>query len=336
MLIALGQAQIPLLAAMLLGGCAAKLFRAVQHRSIDAGLGPTALFPLRLRPWAAGTLCAVEFGMGVGLIVTAGNLGAGGSATLVRIGTCLLFVVATLALVELRSIRPDIGCGCFGEFSSTPITARTLVRSVLLALSALGAVYVGPIPPVSRMKDLAQVLIFLVLELAIVALLSPEVRDLLVRIGYSEPCELRMPSPEQTLSALRRSSQWRRHHALLASEEPLDIWRELCWRYLTFPSRFNGRDAELVFAVYLQNRRPVVLSVLVDAATGCVVPWPVSSARPVGWRWARMLRRGSHAAPQPELPPWLSELPGQGRLAGQAEAAALGEDHPGANVSPVS
>ena len=45
--------QIPLLALMLLGGCAAKLGRAVQRRSIDAGLGPTALFPLRLRPLAA-------------------------------------------------------------------------------------------------------------------------------------------------------------------------------------------------------------------------------------------------------------------------------------------
>ena len=50
MLTALGQAQIPLLAAMLLGGCAAKFARGIRRRSIDAGLGPTALFPLRLRP----------------------------------------------------------------------------------------------------------------------------------------------------------------------------------------------------------------------------------------------------------------------------------------------
>jgi hypothetical protein len=329
MLTALGQAQIPLLAAMLLGGSSAKFARAVRRRSIDAGLGPTALFPLKLRPWAAGTLCAVELGMGIGLIVTAGTLGGGTPAELVRIGTCLLFVVATLALVELRSIRPDIGCGCFGEFSSTPITARTLVRSVLLAAAALATVNVKPIQPPQSFKDVAPILIFLVLELGIVALLSPEVRDLLVRIGYSEPCELRIPSPEQTLGALKRSSQWRRQYALLAAEEPLDVWRELCWRYLAFPSRFNGKDAELVFAVYLQNRRPVVISVLVDAATGAVVPWPVSSGRPAGWRWARMLRRGSHAAPQPELPPWMSELPGQGRLAGQAQAGAISQDQPG-------
>jgi hypothetical protein len=115
---------------------------------------------------------------------------------------------------------------------------------------------------------------------------------------------------------------------LLADEEPQDVWRELCWRYLSFPSRYNGRDADLVFAVYLQNRRPVVLSVLVDAMTGAVIPWPVSSGRPVGWRWTRLLRRGTHAAPQPELPAWLGERPAPGRLASQARAATLRQEQP--------
>ncbi|HKR67724.1 MAG TPA: MauE/DoxX family redox-associated membrane protein [Streptosporangiaceae bacterium] len=328
LLTALGQAQIPLLAAMLLGGCAAKFARGIRRRSIDAGLGPTALFPLRLRPVAAATLSAIELAMGIGLIVTAGSLGGTPAATLIRIGTCLLFVVATLALVELRNIRPDIGCGCFGEFSSTPITGRTLTRSILLAAAALGTVSVKPIRPHGLANDWVQVLAILAIELVIIAALSPEVRELLVRIGYSAPCELRMPTTDHTLSALRRSSQWRRHLALLAADEPQDVWRELCWRYMSFPSRYNGREADLVFAIYLQNRRPVVLSVLVDAMTGAVIPWPVSSGRPVGWRWARLLRRGTHAAPQPELPAWLGERPAPGRLAGQAHTTALSQEHP--------
>ena len=299
MLTALGQAQIPLLAAMLLGGCFAKFARGIRRRSIDEGIGPTALFPLRLRPLAAGTLSAIELGMGIGLIVTAGTIGRGFLAEVVRIGTCLLFVVATFALIELRSIRPDIGCGCFGELSSTPITGRTLTRSILLAAAALGTVYVKPIPPLGPDSNVLPILIFLAIELGIIAALSPEVRELLVRIGYSAPCELRM----------------------------------LCWRYLSFPSRYNGQDADLVFAVYLQNRRPVVLSVLVDALTGAVIPWPVSSGRPVGWRWAGLLRRGTHASPQPELPAWLGELPAPGRLAGQVQAAALRHEQPTASSS---
>ena len=50
MLRELGDIQIPVLAFMLLGGCSAKAARAIRRRSITAGLGPTALFPLRLRP----------------------------------------------------------------------------------------------------------------------------------------------------------------------------------------------------------------------------------------------------------------------------------------------
>src|SRR5258708_12881289 len=106
MLNALGVAQIPLLAAMLVGGCSAKFARAVRRRSIDAGLGPTALFPLRLRPWAAGTLCAVEFGMGIGLIVTAGPLGAGAPAMVLRPATRLPLLVPTVPLLQPRRPPP--------------------------------------------------------------------------------------------------------------------------------------------------------------------------------------------------------------------------------------
>jgi hypothetical protein len=316
MLTKLGDIQIPLLAAMLLGGCAAKLSRAIQRHSVAAGLGPTALFPLKLRPLAAGTLCAVELGLGFGLILTAGQFGRGTPALLIRISTCLLFVVATCALIELRSIRPDIGCGCFGEFSTSPITGRTLARSTLLAAAALGTVKVDPITKVPKALSAgAPTLIMLVTELGLFGLLSPEVRDVLVRIGYSAPCELKLLSPEQTIATLQRSAQWRRHHALIADDQPVDVWRELCWRYVAYRSRYNGRDAELVFAVYLQYRRPTVLSVLVNAATGAVMAWPVNSRRPVGWRWRLLLRRGAHTAPQPELPVWPGELPGTSRQA---------------------
>src|SRR5215813_13785937 len=239
-LTALQDAQLPILALMLLGGCAAKFARAVRMHSVDAGLGPTALFPLHLRPFAAATLCATELGLGIGLIATAGEFGEGSAAMYIRVGTCLLFVVATFALVELRTVRPDIGCGCFGEFSSTPITTRTLIRSVLLAAAALATVEADAITPTQLRTSGSKLILIFVIELAVIALLSPEVRDILVRIGYSEPCELRAPSAEQTLATLKRSAQWRRHFTLIADDEPVDVWRELCWRYLAFPSRYNG------------------------------------------------------------------------------------------------
>ena len=46
------QLQLPVLALILLSGCAAKLVRAVRSGSLSTGLGPTELFPLPLRwPW---------------------------------------------------------------------------------------------------------------------------------------------------------------------------------------------------------------------------------------------------------------------------------------------
>jgi hypothetical protein len=280
MLTLLREVQIPLLAALLLGACASKFVRVLQAKSMAAGLGPTALFPLKLRKPAAIAMCATEFGCGIGLIVTASKYGNGTPATLVRLATCLLFLVATAALIELRSVRPDIGCGCFGEFSTAPVTWRTIARSALLAVAALVTVRLRP-PPVRTLRDSAGTLVLtLVVELAIFALLSPEIREIMVRIGYSAPCELRVVSTEQTLAVLKRSAQWRKHFDLIANRDPTDVWRELCWRYVAYPSRAAGKDAELVFAVRLDHhRKPVVLSALVDTATGAVLPWPAGSAK---------------------------------------------------------
>ena len=335
MLTELGDIQIPVLAIMLLGGCSAKAARVIHRRSFSAGLGPTALFPLKLRPFAAGALCAVELSMGIGLILTAGQFGQGAPDKLLRVGTCLLFVVATCALIELRSIRPDIGCGCFGEFSSAPISDRTLIRSTLLAVAAVGTIRLPAMTPALIAAHAGVLLLMLAAELTLFGLLSPEIRGVLVRIGYSAPCELRLTSPDQTIAALERSKQFRRHQALLSRREPSDVWRELCWRYVAYQSRYNGKDAELVFAVYLQQRRPVVLAVLVDAATGAVIPSPVTAARPASWRLPLPRRRGSHAAPQPEragrsdqggLPGWLGDRHGQPAIPHPAYAA--GADGP--------
>jgi hypothetical protein len=87
--------QIPLLSALLLSGCALKLARVIRVGSMDAGLGPTALFPMRLRRPLAMAMCALELGLGLGLIVTAGQTGRGEPATCVRLGAGLLFLVAT-------------------------------------------------------------------------------------------------------------------------------------------------------------------------------------------------------------------------------------------------
>ena len=277
------EVQVPLLSSLLLGGCAAKLMHMLQVRSIAAGLGPTALFPVRLRKPAAIVMCATEFMLGVGLILTAGSIGRGAPTNIVRMGTALLFLVATCALIELRATRPDIGCGCFGDFSTSPVSGRTLARSALLAASALITVGLGPLQPPRPGAAVLPLGIFAA-ELALIAALSPEVGEGLVRLGYSEPCELRLVPAERTLAALRRSSQWRRHAGLVTAAEPVDMWRELCWRFVVFPGEASGRQVELVFAVFLRQHRPAIQAALVDAVTGAVMPWPPGPVRPAAKR----------------------------------------------------
>jgi hypothetical protein len=272
--------QIPILSALLLSGCTAKFIRAVRVGSMDVGLGPTALFPMRLRRPVAMAMCALELGLGIGLIVTAGQIGRGAPATCVRLGTGLLFLVATCSLLELRAARPDVGCGCFGDFSHAPVDWRTLTRSALLSLGGLATIGLAPIQQPHTRGAALILLGLLAAELALVAALSPELGEALVKLGYSEPCELRVLPPDRTLAALRRSKQWRRHAGLVTADVPADAWRELCWRYLVFPARYGEREAEIVFAVYLRQRRPQIHTALVDAVTGQPLPWPGTPARP--------------------------------------------------------
>jgi hypothetical protein len=296
-LYAVREVQIPLVAAILLGACSAKVARALRTGSVDEGLGPTALFPTRMRRPMALAMCAVEFGFGIGLIATAGTWGMGAPANCIRIGAGLLFLVATSALIELRLTKPDVGCGCFGDFSTAPVSGRTLARAALLAVASLATIDLPPIKPPATTGAAVQLLLILGLQLAIVGALSPEIGEGLIRLGYSEPCELRYVPNARTLAALRRSKAWRKYSGLISADEPTDVWRELCWRYLVYPSSYQGRPADLVFAIFLQQRRPTVHAALVDAATGLPVPWPPTSAKTSRTRPAAPSARRAGSAP---------------------------------------
>lgn len=271
------EVQAPVLAAMLLGACAAKFSRVLRAGSLNAGLGPTELFPLPLRKPAAMLVCAVECALGIALMVTApaaarDGTGAwdGAAADGARIAAAAFLLVAMWSLIELRSRRPDVGCGCFGDLSVRPVGARSIARSALLAVAALASIG-GPglrLPPPG--PGAAAVLGILCAEFLVIALLSPEVGGTLVRLGYAEPCELRSIPARRTLAALHRSSHWHRQASVITSDVPVNMWRELCWRYVAYPGRLNGADADVVFAVQIKQRRPVIRSAVVPRETAAV------------------------------------------------------------------
>jgi hypothetical protein len=257
------EVQVPLLAVLLIGGCAAKAGRAIGARSIDAGIGPTAMFPLALRRPAAMAICAIEFALGIGLLATAGRTGAGSPADAARGAAALLFCTAVAALQELRMRRPDAGCGCFGDLSGTPVSWRTIARAALLGAAALASIGAPPLRMPDSSGRAAEMIALTLLELALLAALSPEIAQIMVRLGHAEPCEVRRVPVDRTLATLRASAPWQRYRPYLISTTPTDVWREGCWRFAAYPGVLASRRVEVVFAVYLTGRRaPVRAGVL--------------------------------------------------------------------------
>jgi len=261
------EVQIPLLAVLLIGGCAAKARRALGARSIDAGIGPTGMFPFRVQRPAAIVICVSELGLGVGLLVTAGRIGAGPPALAVRAATAVLFCTAVAALAELRSRRPDVGCGCFGDVSSTPVGWRTIARAALLGAAALASIGVPPLHMLGSLDRSGEVLAATVAELALLAALSPEIGEMMVRLGRAEPCELRRVPVAKTLDTLWASASWRRYHRCLITTTPTDVWREGCWRFAVFPGILASRRVEVVFAIYMSGRHAPIRAGVIDIDT---------------------------------------------------------------------
>lgn len=270
MLAAVREVQIPLLAVMLLGGCAAKAWRALRPHADPSRAGPTGLFPLRLQRPIMTMMFVTELALGLGLIGTAGWAGdapPGLPATIARTATALFFLVAVGALNEMRQRRPASGCGCFGELSNTPVGLRTIARSGLLCASAVATLGLPPLRMPSSAAEAELWLAVLAFELALIAFLSPELGEIMVRLGYSEPCELRRLPVGRTMAALHASSQWHKYASQVSAAAPVDVWREGCWRFVVYPGISRGRRVDIVFAVYLQARRPTVRAAVLDADT---------------------------------------------------------------------
>ncbi|HEY6497259.1 MAG TPA: MauE/DoxX family redox-associated membrane protein [Trebonia sp.] len=257
--------QLPLLAVLLIGGCAAKARRPAAASGDGAETGPTAMLPSPLRRPAALALCAIELALGVGLLATAGRAGAGAPAFAVRTATGLLFCTAAGALYELRARRPDAGCGCFGELSRTPVSRRAIARAVLLSAAALSSITLAPLRMPTSAGQAWLTLAVIAAELAVLTALSPEVGQLLLRLSHTDPCELREVPVARTMSALHASASWRRYQPYLVATAPLDVWREGCWRFVVFPAEVASRRVHVVFAVHLADHGDPVRAGLLDA-----------------------------------------------------------------------
>ena len=269
MLSVMREVQVPLLALLLFGGSAAKARYAIGTRQWS---GPTAMFPLRLRRPAAIALCATEFVLGAALLLTAGSAGAGNLAAAVRAAAVLLFGTGAAALYELRARRSNAGCGCFGELSRTPVTWRVIARATLLGVAALSSIGTPPLRLPASATQAWLTLAAVAAEVAVLAVLSPEIGQVMLRLGHADPCELREVPVWRTLSTLHASASWRRYQRFLVTEAPTDVWREGCWRFVVFPGVLASRRVDMVFAVHLAGRGAQVRVGMLDTGAGLAPP----------------------------------------------------------------
>jgi len=272
------EVQVPLIAVLLIGGCAAKARQAfgTHHES-----GPTAMFPPRLRRPAVIALCATELMLGVALLATADRAGAGVPAFAVRAATALLFGTAAAALNELRTRKPDTGCGCFGDLSRTPVSWRVIVRAALLCAAAVASIDVAPLSMPDSSRQAWLTLAAAAAELAVLAALSPEIGQVMTRLSHAEPCELREVPVGRTLSTLYASAAWRRCQRFLVATAPVDVWREGCWRFAVFPGVLASRRVDVVFAVHLTGRGAPVRVGMLDTGTAFATSWNASFPNPL-------------------------------------------------------
>ncbi|QFG22983.1 MauE/DoxX family redox-associated membrane protein [Actinomadura sp. WMMB 499] len=261
MVTAAQNAQVLLLAAVLLAAGAAKL--AVRERAeapdhvhgVPVPAGAARLTALRRSRRMTVLLGVGEGVLGLALLVS--------PHVVVRLATTVAFAAATWVVGELRVRRPDAGCGCFGGLSGKRVGRRSVARAVLLtavAVTALGA----PLTGLGALRD-GHVVIAVVfaVELALFAALSPELtgvpgRRRLPGARPVTPCERRRSPLAETYATLHGSAQWAAHENAVTSAVPLEVWREGCWRFLAFPARVDGRDVRLVFAVSTTERHRVV------------------------------------------------------------------------------
>ncbi len=144
---------------------------------------------------------------------------------------------------------------------------RTITRAALLGAAAVASIGAPPLHLASSSGQAAVVLALVLVELALLAALSPEIGQLMVRLGHAEPCEVRRVPVARTLATLRASAPWRHYRPHLISATPTDVWREGCWRFAAYPGVLASRRVEVVFAVYLTGRRAPVRAGVLDVDT---------------------------------------------------------------------
>ncbi|MGQ5259812.1 MauE/DoxX family redox-associated membrane protein [Micromonospora sp. ZYX-F-536] len=177
-------------------------------------------------------------------------------------------------LAYARRAAPTSSCGCLSA-RATPVSGRSLARAGLLAVAGgLALLATGGWPTAVAGHPVAGGAV-LVVELAAVVALSPELDQVWLlplrrlRARLTHPLRGGSGVPLlATVQQLQLSDAYRRVAPLLRSDVR-EHWDEGDWRFVGHAARYQGRLVTAVFAVPLADREPDRVRVaVVDDATG--------------------------------------------------------------------
>jgi hypothetical protein len=160
---------------------------------------------------------------------------------------------------------------------------QSLLRTGLLLGCCLAALAVG-----GRWTTAVQapgVWALVAVEVVALVWLSPERRALAGTLGgwirgsqatverwrLGENCVNAAGPPAPETRWLPETDLWGRVSGYLSADEASDVWREGCWEFATFPGRFEGAEATVVFGIPLDPFVRTRTVAVVDEAAGSVL-----------------------------------------------------------------
>ncbi|HEY3702940.1 MAG TPA: MauE/DoxX family redox-associated membrane protein [Acidimicrobiales bacterium] len=217
-----------------------------------------------------------ELGVGLCVLVLPGQVWP-------LVAAAVLLVSGLVYIAVGHRARPGSPCGCFGGLSSGAPWWQSFLRTGLLLGCCLAALAgndrwttAGGGPGVWAL---------VAVELIALVLVSPERRGLarvtggwirrsrltLERWQMGEDCANAAGPPAPETRWLSETALWSRVSDYVSTGEASEIWREGCWEFATFPGRYEGAQATVVFGIPLDPFIPTRTVAVVDESEGSVL-----------------------------------------------------------------
>jgi hypothetical protein len=222
-------------------------------------------------------------------VITVTELGLGGCVLVLPgqewpLGAAAALLSAGLVYVAVgHRARPGSPCGCFGGLSSGPSWWQSLLRTgVLLGCCLVALVSGGGWTTAGGGPGVWGLV---ALELTALVVVSPERHGLAGSAGgwirrsqwtierwrIGEDCAKAEGPPSRETRWLPETALWGRVSSYVRADEASEVWREGCWEFATFPGRYDGAQATVVFGIPLDPFVRMRTVAVVDEHEGSVL-----------------------------------------------------------------